>query len=100
MMALYVVGIVLAYTRKDKHPRTSKLAGIYFGGSLALSIIGSFMALFPVYANTKLGLSLMQVGIAMSLINIVTTIIGFGLGIVLLYAIFGERDTGKNTIIE
>lgn len=100
IILIYIAGIGIAIARKEKHPRISLLAGIYFGGSLILTLFGISWSLFPLYARDNFGLSMMQVGVTMSVIGIITTLIDAALGIVLLYAVFSERDIGLDTIVE
>ena len=55
LLLAYVAGLIVAIQRRDRHPQVSRLAGIFFGGSLLMSFIGSFLALVPTEADARIG---------------------------------------------
>jgi hypothetical protein len=97
-----LVGLGIAITRKEKHPKVSLWAGIYFGGSLVLRLLSPLYSLLPVILQDR-GLSMISIGTAFTLLNLICLPINTGLGVVLLYAVFGWRedrmDSSNNTPI-
>ena len=90
MLAL-LAGLIFAIVRREKHPRISLLAGIYFGGSLLLSILGTFMSLWPIFARQVLGSSITDIGVISSIVGFVIVLFNTGLTVLLIFAIFGEQ---------
>ena len=90
MLAL-LAGLIFAIVRREKHPRISLLAGIYFGGSLLLSILGTLVSLWPVFARMFSGFSMTNIGVISSVAGFVIVLFNAGLTVLLIFAIFGER---------
>ena len=91
MLAL-IAGLIFAIVRREKHPRISLLAGIYFGGSLLFSILGTLVSLWPIFASQISSLSITNIGMISSVTGFVIVLFNAGLTVLLIFAIFGERS--------
>lgn len=90
IIAVYIVGIVLSFTKSQKHPKISSLSGIGFGILLILSILSVFITLLPVYfAGQKY--STQSISYILSGIGLITTIISTIATALLLRAIWKDR---------
>ncbi|MEW5939595.1 MAG: hypothetical protein AB1750_08040 [Chloroflexota bacterium] len=89
-------GLIIAITRRKRHPRVSLLAGIYFSGHIILWIIdvGFGSTIFANYLF-KLEYSITELASIVRITSIVMTVVGSLLAIILLFAIFGWRDEKK-----
>lgn len=99
---LYLVdlaGLILAVLWRRRHPQVSLLAGIYFLGSLLLSLIANGLAFLPLYLNSH-DFSLSQAGTIMGMIGLVRTALQTILGVVLLFAVFGWRNQNIQTTLQ
>ncbi|HEX8221888.1 MAG TPA: hypothetical protein VF914_22050 [Chloroflexia bacterium] len=95
VLAVWVVGIVLALTNRHKQPRLSSLVLISLGTFLVLSLLGTFLSIWlPVTFNRSW--SGEQLGLALFILGLVHSFIAAGAWIVLLVALFRGR-TGAET---
>ena len=85
------VGLGIAISRKERHPKVSLWAGVYFGGSLVMRLLSMVYYVLPVLLQNN-STSSVPTGTAITLLNLACMPITAGLGIALLYAIFGWRD--------
>ena len=95
LLLVFLAGLIVAIRRRDRHPHISRLAGIFFGGSLLMSIVGSFLSLWPLFATRTFDIPMARIGIISSVIVFFTVLIDAALIVVVIYAIFGERGVSK-----
>jgi hypothetical protein len=86
-----LVGLIIAISRRETHPRVSLLAGLYFGLSILMSVIGALVTLLPMFSREMFGSSITQIGTLMSVYGFFAAFVNAGLVILLIYAIFGGR---------
>jgi len=86
-----LAGLIFAIVRREKHPRISLLAGIYFGLSILMSVIGVLVSLMPILSRDLLDISVSQIGVLMSAYGIFAGFMNAGLVVLLIFAIFGGR---------
>jgi O-antigen ligase len=86
-----LAGLIFAIVRREKHPRISLLAGIYFGLSILMSVIGALVSLLPIFSREWFDISITQIGMVMSGYGIFAAFLNAGLVVLLILAIFGGR---------
>jgi hypothetical protein len=86
-----LIGLGIAITRRERHPKVSLWAGIYFGGNLVVRLLTSVYLVLPTLLQGS-DFSVVSIGTIFTLLNPACMPITAGLGIVLLYAIFGWRE--------
>jgi hypothetical protein len=89
-MAVEMIGLILAFVRRKRHPNVSLLAGILFSYRLVMSIIGLWSQIVITY-NINYGSGSAYAGLQSTwgLWSFLLNIIAF---VVFLYAIFGWRE--------
>jgi len=83
---VYGVGLTLAFTRWNKHPRASLLAAIAYSASIVISII-----LTIIQVSLPYQMSAQEVGAVYSILGICGNLVHAALAAVLVAAIFGWR---------
>lgn len=94
LYVLDLVGLVIAITRKGRHPKVSLWAGIYFGSKLILSLIGLGTGILPLILSNA-GYRMTNIGMIMTVISLIFVAINTILSIILLYSVFGWRGEEK-----
>ena len=92
MLAIFVVGIVVALVLWSKHPKVSALAmlglGILLLNSIGMSIVQSLLIASQ---NKGGGMSAEAFSRTMQVVGLVRAVIGAGGFVVLIWAIFADR---------
>ena len=88
---LDLIGLGIAIARRERHPKVSLLAGVYFLGSFVLGLAGLGFSLMPLYMTTQ-GASVSDFSTMLGLLNFLMIALRIVFMIVLMFAIFGWRD--------
>lgn len=89
-IAVYIVGIVIAFIKYKNHPRVSLLSGIGFAILLILSFLSILIVILPQYFFRQ-GYSAQNVGYILSTIGFITTLVAAGASALLLSAVWKDR---------
>lgn len=96
-LALWLVAIVLAASRRDKHPSASKLLVAGAAVCLAVMLAGSAFAALPLYLHRS-GRSMSEVGALLGALSLATSIVSVaGLGLVVAAVFANRRDAATRT---
>ena len=98
---IYIVGLWLAISRREQHPRASLAAGVYFGLALLLRAASQVYLILPLYMQQQ-GYSTVNIGSIFFTLNLICIPFHIVADIALLYAIFTPRSkhtTDPNTPI-
>jgi hypothetical protein len=87
-----IIGFIIAIVRKDRHPRISLLAGIYFVGSFFLSVVGLGVSIMPLFISQTHALGVSDIGMIVTVMGLVNITLSTILAIILLFAVFGWRE--------
>jgi hypothetical protein len=87
---VYGVGLALAFTRWNKHPRVSLLAAIAYSASIVISII-----LTIIQVSLPYQMAAQEVGAVYSILGICGNLIHAALAAVLVAAVFGWRKADE-----
>ena len=92
LVAVWVTGVVVAVTRWERHPRTSRLVVLGIGLLLVLTVISRILSvLLPVYLSDRAELTNEQMGWVLGGLAFLWSTLTAGVWVLLLLAIFGER---------
>lgn len=90
IIAVYIIGILLSFTKSEKYPRISFLSGIGFGILLILAVFSVLITLLPPYFSSQ-KYSAQTIGYILSGIGFITTIISTIATALILRAVWRDR---------
>jgi len=96
LLIIFIVGIAIAIRRWQAHPRVSLLAAIAFGVLLLDTALSIPITMLPLMSR-NLGWSVAELGMVYSVIGLFRTAIHVACWIVLLFTIFGWRDSAMHS---
>lgn len=89
---LWLGGIVYAIVNREKHPRTSLLAGIAFGILFLESLISAILSAYIQYQSFSSGASASQLGMRFTTLSLCSLPFSIAGWILLFMAIFGRKN--------
>ena len=91
LMLVYLVGIIFSATKVRLYRRAAVLALVGFGSLLLSTLVHASATLMtlPAYRGS---MALSELGVRLALINLVTVVLTLGGTILVLLAIFADRD--------
>lgn len=91
VMIVWVVGLVFAISRWERHPQVSQLIVIALGIQFIVSILGIVSGILPIYLNSQLGLSYGEIGVYSGVLGLINLILRLASWVLLTIALFKER---------
>jgi hypothetical protein len=92
LILVWVIGIVLAFSRWQRHPRVSQFTLIACAAMIANIVVGRFLTIGLPITMRDSGWTTSQIGLIYAAIGIVSALIAAAAWIMILCAIFGWRD--------
>jgi hypothetical protein len=92
LLLVWLVGIVLAVARWQRHPKVSLLALIALVLALLETILNGFLSVWIPVMLTEQGMTSMQIGTAFAIWRFVASLVGAVIWGLVLAAIFRWRD--------
>ena len=92
VLVVMIGGIIFAVSNWQKHPRVSRLTAIALGLLVALNLVGTVLAFWlpiTIYMETNSGTAL---GLTLTIIGFVESLIAAGAWVLLLMAVFKGRS--------
>jgi hypothetical protein len=95
---IWLAGIVYAIVNREKHPRTSLLAGVGLGILLLESLVTAILSAYTQYQMISDEIAVSQFGIRYTILSLCSLPFSIAGWILLLMAIFGWKNAaGKET---
>jgi hypothetical protein len=93
---IWLAGIVYAVVNREKHPRTSLLAGIALGILLLENLVSAILSAYIQYQSMNGDVSVSQLGIRYTTLSICSLPFSIAGWVLLLVAIFGWKNVSEH----
>lgn len=91
LIGVYIVGIVISFTKSEKYHRISLLSGIAFGILIVLSVLSSLISMLVPYLYSR-RYDTQSIGMITSIIGFIMILINSGATVLLIIAIWKDRQ--------